>query len=494
MNTGCSFSEQARIDSLETRESFMYTAPAKGAIMNCINFSNVGFIILSICLGMAWGSMSYAVATLPKLILCVKNLRLTSFLLAILFAAQAHAADTSMIDKLKTYRTYYILNSLGHFTHTFDVWFDNDEGIYCQFSANQPSDVSSLGSRSYSCGSGFYGVRPKGKVPVVPKKFTSIEVELKKIILRDYPKAKNFLFSYSGEYRQADLVEVTPLSIGHADERLYASAWFGLKFFRDGHTELTPASGEFGLGRGFGLWCSRETRPCEGQRAFVNYVLPPELEGSSPVDVRTFDKERKFSQYVKIWDELVESIRQTIESFDNGSYSNPIFDILNAQGDTVLPPQFNQYLKFSLSLFFYNEEVGSELRGAQEFSRDVYISTKDILNQGSFNLDIETGNLGAKIHMELKKGKTLAVTVISPSGAKGSKDYAIDVWDKRVIRDGGNVAVAGVSVEGPGNRDDWGRNSIEINSADGEAELNFSWDSSAVTSSAFLGHRSSLAR
>jgi hypothetical protein len=315
----------------------------------------------------------------------------------------------SIYGRLKAFRAYYSVSHMDQVAHRFTVWYHHNEWCMLHIAGNTVEEMNNLSEHDLSPAFGPWACPPAHPRPV-PEELKPLAVAMLARIKAVHPEGNQFKVGYSGHFWQARIAEVVPLAPPGAENRLARGMECLLKI----SAENTILEQSFSTG-GTGL-LAHVTIPDDPSKCplFIDFSLPAELEGTSPIYARYYDPQ---TPYVEVYQRLVTQAMKTLISLKAGTYVNPIEGLLAGQGDSLLPPAYDSSLLYNLDMYARAEHQ----RGEHVIHR---FSLKKALS-GPVHETLYSGlGLHYDVTIDLPRHQ-LAVKVISPVGDTLARTYEV---------------------------------------------------------------------
>jgi hypothetical protein len=331
----------------------------------------------------------------------------------------SHAQAGSEWDGLKLYRTYHYVMDKTERAHHFDVWFNDGYPHHCSVAGNTPDEIMASGVR---CLWGWFGSPPVG-VPPVPDDVSHLADAVVDRIAEHSPGASNIVVAYSGDFSTIEIGATTPIT---SDGSLFLFSELRFSVFAD-PPELRPygrqiTSGLTGTPPPAEELC--DTAPC-----FIDLVMPPEIEGSGLAYAHYWGAG---GPYEPAWRDFVSAVLATADTIDQGTYVNPISSILSAQGDTLLPPDLNQFADYEIRTYLRGSDERETIKLKFPVSKSASGPvTRSRISQKTGIFYQATLDLGTR---------SVTTMVLTPTGERQELTVPISV---ELIHDGDVVAIDG---------------------------------------------------
>jgi len=267
-------------------------------------------------------------------------------------------------ERLRAYRNYYAIASVGAYEHHFAVWFNCVEQSVSYYAVSPAGEVRRAGGMW-----GGLAVREGEPKPVPAEQ----EDNARKVLAHhaaDYEHESSVRIEYRGSYREVEVVELVPTS-GPGDP--YARMVSHVTATLRANTDLSSASGIAEMRGGVTRLCWRDStyRDCTKQdwidftpRDLGKAQLPALVTPGSPL---TPDERARFLKTV-----LAAARRHAA-----GEPGVPLDDILAHQGDTLLPPGL--ILPFEVGFTLYARPREGSGAAQVQSSLTTKISVRDAL-------------------------------------------------------------------------------------------------------------------
>jgi hypothetical protein len=287
----------------------------------------------------------------------------TLLLLALAVAARAaeSAAPHPIWERLKPYRNYYAVTHSSPVSHRFSAWFVDVTYTFWQVGANSVEEVDRLEEDDFSGGWGGIALPPP-TVPPIPEPVRPLAEALEARLRKLRPDLSNLKLRYEGRRRRIGLEEICRTSVEAPLERSLARRSSLTVEHEEGSTAFTFVGINFfgGLGRLVPHGDEAGVLP-----DFVDFVTPPALEGSSLAAAGI--QELADPAHAAAWAAASERIVEIADQLVAGDYENPIEEVLEAQGEETLPPEYDGYLTYDVSAYARAEDFGDQVGVHPEF-------------------------------------------------------------------------------------------------------------------------------
>jgi hypothetical protein len=360
--------------------------------------------------------------------------------LIVLGLGRAASAEINPIySRLKTLRTYYSVGSVDKLAHRFSIWYSNIEPSLAQVAGNTVEDMQALTEKDLHISWGAFGIPPSEIQPVPPALKAVADAAVARL-KELQPNASEIQIGYYGKFRQVHINEMTPIDRagGPADKRIARKVELSAKLSEEG--TITGLYGFSSGGYGLMAWDWENVHPFAKLPQYVNYALPANLEGTSPLYAHHFHHK---GDYEEAYEKVIAEVLKTVAAIDAGTYKNPIEELLAAQGESLLPAGFDAHLKY---------EVRTYARAANfpdQKSEEVVLrfSLKKALAAPVHF--VETSPMGIKYDLTIDLTKKLvSLTVTNSANQSASRTYPV-VLDNHyggVVTEGDATALLGGTI------------------------------------------------
>lgn len=369
----------------------------------------------------------------------------TSVLLFGVFALQLFAAPDPVYkadpiySKLKSFRTYFAVESYKGPRHSFLIWFKDDRGTGLRARMNVDTEKEALeakvegesGDDGYLVGS--YNVPKDLPYSEVPKNLTGLAQAIEKRLRTLVAGSSDFVIRYRGRYSSFDLAEIIPLedSSDAMDRRGHRTLYRVMLAEKGSHLEEDWGRSE---GHAFKL-CDPGRPDCEQMPEFISYSLPKEIESTSLLGSRFSFAADATKEYKDAFKNFEKEVVKTLAAKDAKKYSNPISKILAAQGRSVLPAGFNQRLNLFLTCEGYTKS---------KFVRrylNVQVTANELMTKG-FRKSYPVPELGITAEVKVHASKWLEV-IVQQNGNKKTESMILSFAPSPldVVTETGNHAI-----------------------------------------------------
>jgi hypothetical protein len=350
-------------------------------------------------------------------------IRLVCAVVLLCCCVAAHADGDSGWGSLKLYRTYHYVADWSERAHHFDVWFLDVEPMYCSVPGNTPDQIMALTMSDLECWWGGLAPNPGG-FPPVPDDVTHLAEAIGDRMAELFPNASNLLIGYSGDFSTIKIGEVTPVA---SDGSLKMISLLSFAIFPE-----PPQLGFYGMQwyGAVGLSPEPAAALCDPTPCFVDFVMPPEIEGSCLV---CGYYQGAGGSYPSAWSDLGSAVLATADAIDQGTYVNPIDSILATQGDTLLPSGLDQYAEYTIHAYLRGDSGREEV--------ELKYSVSEVAS-GPVTSVFRSRRTGLVYRATLDLGTESLTTIVStPTGEIQELSLPI-VFE--LIRDGDVVAIDGL--------------------------------------------------
>jgi hypothetical protein len=298
------------------------------------------------------------------------RITLTASLVLLLgLVASASAQVNPIYARLKAYRTYFDVTATTPMAQRFKVWFIDKDYCFCSIAGNTVQEMENLTEHDLHLWWGGFSLPPSSVEPVPAPLKPLADAMLARVKVL-HPDGKNFLVSYAGEFRTVSIREMTPLAReGDPGKRLSHNGNANFAIKRDG----TVAGTEGMTGIGTGL-VAHPAFPDESTKLphFVDFRLPPELESYSLVAGYLY---HLGGASAAAWNQMIAAALKTAKAIEEGTYKNPIEELLAQQGSTVLPEGFDAQLTVEVDSYARH----ADFQHQQHASARLLFSTRAVL-------------------------------------------------------------------------------------------------------------------
>ena len=252
-----------------------------------------------------------------------------NFILALALLSSAYSlAAVNPYSELKPYRTYFAIMDIGRQGHHWDVYFDDADLIHLALVADSSKELRSLTKNDIKNGESWGGIAigpDQGNIP--PLALCPMVNDIEAVVRKFYPNARRIRVVYSGHFGTVSLAEVIPTGPLNLENRLSVQSLVTYKF-DDFSTLESYGVAMYGAHSLLQPWVPSQ------QPKFVDYQLPKVLEGKS---LLLSTREGVSDPLREEWKHFVKSVEGTVNAINTKTYKNPLSEILERQGNSLLP-------------------------------------------------------------------------------------------------------------------------------------------------------------
>jgi hypothetical protein len=352
----------------------------------------------------------------------------------------ALASDNDVYGRVKNYRTYLSVGKVTQYIHLFEAWVD-DNDWYCG-GANTEAEIGTLTRKDFLTRSGYIGL-PPADLPPVPEALKPLAQALRKRInqLEAHTRRVPMVIGYRGFKRMVRVDEFIPVSDDTDPQERTAirtSITFGQA---PGRPQLDLL--EWHAMGWYQMLCGSNAEGGETQPSFIDYRLPPQLEGSCLLYSRS-RWGHPDETYELAWKEASGVISRTADALTAGTYNNPIESILQAQGSTALPPGFNAHVDIAVGTYGTKNGQNRELPDVR-FRVSLREAMHSVVKRTVVSPE---SKLSYELVLDMANRK-LTVVVTTPGGQSCVMDGKVDDdAHHKLIVDGDNYGIEGQYLGG----------------------------------------------
>lgn len=276
-------------------------------------------------------------------------------------ATTARAADP-VFPRLKAYRTYLHIEKVDRFAQRFTAWFINQDYNRVEVGVNSVEEVEKLTDEQLQGSWGGFAI-PPGQIDPIPDEMKPIADALAARLKLAYPELTELKIGYDGKKRAISVEELTPFTANRDASETFVRRSNVTYFQAVDAQDLEPAGIQ--MYGGLGILCHESfPQDCDASPSFVDFTMPPALEGTSLLRSRL---DESVPAYGPAWKDFCHIAIATADALENGTYQNPIETVLARQGDTVLPPTFAQHLEYTLNGYARAEDFQNQVEDRHTF-------------------------------------------------------------------------------------------------------------------------------
>ncbi|MBY0369221.1 hypothetical protein K2X33_00950 [bacterium] len=355
-------------------------------------------------------------------------------------------------QKLKTYRTYYAIKSYSGPKHNFAAWYRVGKYVeMLKMNIATPEQASKewIGVRGPVLAVLHPNFPEKFPYEPVPAGLEHLTAAIEKRVVGEKPEAKDFVFRWIGEYRNFSLEEFIPVTNGpDVFERSAKRGVYDLRMPVNSN-KIESDFGQNGSGTtSLCRWWAGNN--CAEDPIFLDFSMPQALEGTSPIASEFYDTYRKDRSpaYEPVMAQLGNLIARVGPLFEAGKLKTALPRVLARQGNSVLPPGFEQWIEYSFDFYAYpkrDPETHRSVDGQQlvEVENSLRLHLPTLIRSGfRKTYNVKEIGLRADLDFNWKRG-TVIWDLETYTGEKKRLEFKIEA--KTLLQERGRYA-AGYNI------------------------------------------------
>ena len=263
--------------------------------------------------------------------------------------------------------------------HQLQVWYHSKEKQWkiALIAAQATDDLSTITPDQYLVDHTAYAGWPKPRTNYtpVPESLKSLETGITEAIKRNHSDLTidEIQVHYLGEFTRVATNEVIP----HSRTPLMNRDWRMGSVYRRNYAVDVNAGTVRDLRQGGGGGSRLDIYPSKSAlaRQWMNFVLPPEIEGSSLYSLG-FKNPEETQVLPDVYSEALIALEQSVLASTsemikflniNTPMPSHLADVFKAQGEDVYPSRITQYIQFDISMYGRSDDFKKQLSKRLKF-------------------------------------------------------------------------------------------------------------------------------